>query len=183
MTGSESPPSWPLESSEKIEEYEMFGVRHDRARNPADGSVHDVHVAESPGGVVVIALTGRGEMVLVEQFRHGIRRLSLEAPAGIVDEGEDPVEAGLRELSEETGFVAERGELLGTLSLNPSWQATRVDVVLARDAEAAASRDLDDGEDTRVRQLPPERVRELVRSGEIDSAVSLAALLLFDLQR
>lgn len=181
MTGSPPPPSWPLESSETVEEYAMFSVRHDRARDPADGSVKDLHLTDSPEGVVVIALVGTRQLVLVEQYRHGVRRLSLEAPAGIVDDGEEAVGAGLRELREETGFVAEEGELLGTLALNPSWQGTRVHVVLARCAEGGAPRELDDGEDTRVRVVPVERARALAREGAIDSAVSLAALLLLDL--
>lgn len=159
----------------------MFSVRHDRARDPADGEVRDLHLADSPGGVAVIARSRNGEVVLVEQYRHGVRELSLEIPAGVLDEGEDPVNAALRELREETGFVAPGGEVLGTITLNPSWQTARVHVVLARDARPAEAKELDVGEDTRVRCLPLERVRELVRRGEIDSAVSLSALLLLDL--
>jgi ADP-ribose pyrophosphatase len=182
MTDSHALPSWPLESSEPMEEYTMFSVRRDRVRDPEDGSVHQYDIAESADAVVVLAFAPSEELVLVEQFRHGVRQLCLEAPAGIVDEGEEPVAAGLRELREETGFAAERGEIVGILALNPSWQTTRVHVLLVRDAGPQEEKELDSGEATRVRCLPLGEVNDRVRRGDIQSAVTLAALKLLDLQ-
>lgn len=181
MPDSQSPPNWSVEDSRLLHEFEMFSVRRERARNPEDGSVEAFHIAESPDGVIVLALTGDDEMILVEQYRHGVRRLTLELPAGIVDEGEDPVAAGLRELREETGYEAARGEVIGEISLNPSWQAMRVHVVLVRDTGPQKAKDLDAGEDTRVRKLALPRVHDLVRRGDIKSGVTLSALMFFAL--
>lgn len=172
------PPPWELESSERVAEYDMFRVRRDRARSPRNGTVRSFEVAESPDGVTVLALTPEGELVMVEQFRHGPREVTLETPSGVVDPGESPVEAAERELREETGYAGRGAELLGTLLLNPSWQSTRVHVVRVRDAAPAGSRDQDEGEDIRVRTVPLAEAFVRVRRGEVASAVAVAALAL-----
>ena len=173
------PPPWERLSSEHLADYEMFRVRRDRARSPRNGEVHEFHVAESPDGVTVVALTPGGDLVLVEQFRHPLRELSLETPSGVVDEGEAPVQAAERELHEETGYRGRSAEHVGTLVLNPSWQTTRVHVVVVREAEPAGAASPDAGEDIRVRRLPLEEAFRRVAAGEIGSAVAVAALALF----
>jgi ADP-ribose pyrophosphatase len=177
MGTSGSPQPWELQSSEHLQDYDVYRVRRDRVRSPRDGSLHDFHVVDAPDGVTVLALTPEHELVLVEQYRHGIRQLSLETPSGILEEGEDPLDAALRELEEETGFRAEEPRSLGTLDLNPSWETTRVHVVLATGARRAG--DEDPGEDTRVRCVATDEVRERVREGAIRSATVVAALHLF----
>lgn len=176
MPADSRPPDWTLEHSEPLADYEIFSVRRDRVRSPEDGSLHDFHVAESPAGVTVLAFTPEDELVLVRQFRHPLRAVSLETPSGIVDEGEDPSLAALRELREETGFEGSHPEILGTMVLNPSWQTSRVHVVRVRGARRTAEKELDAGEDTRVLCVSMGEALAKVRSGEIAAAVSLGAL-------
>lgn len=179
MGKSGSPKAWELQSSEHLQDCDIYRVRRDRVRSPRDGSLHDFHVVDAPDGVTVLALTPDQELVLVEQYRHGTRQLSLETPSGILEEGEDPLDAALRELEEETGFRAGEPRSLGVLDLNPSWETTRVHVVLATGARHAGDKNQDPGEDTRVRCLPVAQVREGVREGAIRSATVVAALHLF----
>lgn len=175
---SGAPPAWERVSSEPLADYEMFRVRCDRARSPRDGREYDFNVAESPDGVVVVALTPGGDVVLVEQFRHPRRRVELELPAGIVDEGEVPAAAAARELREETGYEGGEPEMVGTLLLNPSWQDLRVHVAVVRGARRTADKDQDPGEDVRVRVFPTAEVRRMVRDGRLTSAVAVSALAL-----
>src|SRR4051812_6442675 len=61
--GDGAPEPWERVEVRQLAEYDMFGVREDHSRSPRDGRIHTFHVAESPGGVVVIALTEAGQVV------------------------------------------------------------------------------------------------------------------------
>ena len=171
---------WEKVSARQLAEYEMFKVREERARSPVDGKEQTFHMADSPGGVTVVAVTDDGRLVMVEQFRHGTRKLSLELPSGVVDDGEEPEEAARRELREETGFEGGGPRVLGCFELNPSWQKTAVHAVLVCGARRGGEKDEDESEDIRVRLLPVAEVRRRVLAGEIDAAATLCALALWD---
>lgn len=178
MREGERPPEWELLESEKVAEYTLFGVRRDRVRIPRTGTVREMHVVEGDDGVTVLAFTADDRMLLVEQFRNPDWRLSLETPSGVLGEGEDPLEAGLRELREETGFSTGVARVLGSFRLNPSWQTTRVHVVLAEGCVRDEGKDQDDAEDIRTITCSRGDIAEMVRDGRLDSAVALAALAL-----
>ena len=85
----------------------------------------DFYVLDTNDWVNVIALTPDHEIVLVRQFRYGSKEQSLEPPGGVVERGEDPLVAGLRELQEETGYVGELPELLGVVRPNAAILSNR----------------------------------------------------------
>lgn len=173
---AERPRAWEVVEEEECGDFEIFRVRRLRSRSPSDGSEHDFHVVHSPDSVVVVALTDDGRMVMVEQFRHGTRAVELEHPGGIVDPGESPEEAALRELREETGYVGERAEIVGCVQVNPSWQRGRVYVAVVRGARPRAEKEEDDAEETHPRLIGADEAWRRVRAGEIRSAVAVAAL-------
>jgi ADP-ribose pyrophosphatase len=182
LSSPDAPRPWPIESSDLEHEYTIYEVRRDRVRSPRTGQMHDYHIVHAPDAVVVVALTPRDELVMVEQYRHGIREVTLELPGGILD-GDEPLDAARRELQEETGYGLAHVEQLGTIHQNPSWETTRVHVVLGTRAERAGEKDLDEGEDTRVRLVARDRVPAMVAAGEITSSIALAALHLFDVRQ
>jgi ADP-ribose pyrophosphatase len=81
-------------------------------------------------------------------------------------------------LREETGWAGGEARHLGVIDVNPAWQSTRVHIVRASGVRRAGEKDLDETEDTRVVCHPFSDVERLVREGQVDAAVAIAALAL-----
>jgi len=145
----------------------MQSPRHDYAL--------DAVVLRSADWVNVIALTPDQRVVLIRQYRFGSELVTLEIPGGIVDPGEDPRAAALRELREETGFVAERVVALGSIAPNPAIQRNRLYSFLAEGCVLASEQAQDPGEDIEVELRPLAEVDGLLASGAIDHALVVVA--------
>jgi ADP-ribose pyrophosphatase len=164
--------------SETLLETPIFRLRKDRAENPRTGHRGDYYVLENPDWVNIVAITAdRGEIILVRQWRHGSARIELELPAGMIEEGESPVEAGARELLEETGYRAERWTILGHVSPNAAYQSNTCFTLLAEGCRRAAEVSFDPGEDIELVLTSQVELRELLRRGEFRNALVLVGLL------
>ena len=158
----------------------IFDVVGTRYRHPARSLEREFVVIQAPDWVNVVALTTEGHIVLVRQFRYGIDDFSLEIPGGVIDAGEDPVAAGLRELREETGYTGSSAKLLGTVRPNPAMQSNRCHFVFVAQAEKTHDLEWDPDEELQVTTLPVADVLALARSGGIDHSLVLNALMLFE---
>lgn len=144
----------------------------------ADGLELPREVIRHPGAVVVIAVCAGGDIVLERQFRYAAGRVLIEAPAGTLNPGEDPLACAVRELAEETGRHAREWSSLGSFFTAPGFCDEQIHAFLARGAEPAVERSLDDDEHIEVFTLAPAAIRELVGRGAIEDAKTLAALAL-----
>jgi 8-oxo-dGTP pyrophosphatase MutT (NUDIX family) len=175
-----APARWEKLGEKSVAQTRVLELMSARYRHPSRGTERDFVVVRPADWVNVLALTREGHIVLVRQFRFGIDAFSLEIPGGVMEPGEDPVEAGLRELREETGFVGRNARLLGSTHPNPAIQSNRCHFVFVEDAARTAELEWDADEEIEVATLPVAEVLAHARNGGITHALVLNALLLFE---
>jgi ADP-ribose diphosphatase len=171
-----SPRPWERLSSTRLDALPLLTPRIDRMRNPRTGDALDRLVLESPDWVNVVAITGGDDLVCVRQFRFGTGAVELEIPAGIVDEGEDHLEAAQRELYEETGYAAGAWSPLGATAPNPAFLENTCHHWLATGVSLTGEPSLDRGEDIAVELVALAEVPRLVSGGVLRHALVLSAL-------
>jgi ADP-ribose pyrophosphatase len=189
------PEPWPLVRSTLAKSYRVFSVRTDTARSPRTGKEHDFYVIESVDWVNVIPLTPDNQVVMVRQYRHGTRQISLEIPGGLVNPNDAPVDTARKELLEETGYQAEEITLIGTAHPQPAVLNNRNLTFLTTNVQKTAALDpstlrqpfdgaqdtagsgqcLDEGEDIEVVLVPLSDVPRLIREGKITNAMVILA--------
>lgn len=169
------PKPWDILSSRRDRSYRIFQIRTDHARSPRTGRSHDFYILESRDWVNVIPLTNGGDVVLIHQFRHGIRENTLEIPGGILEQGDSPEQAARRELAEETGYLDRRMDYLGYVHPNPAILNNRCHTFVARDVYLNGEQDQDDKEDIEITLHPLSDIPRLIRENEITHALVLAA--------
>jgi ADP-ribose pyrophosphatase len=168
--------TWNRLASEIVYACRIFSLRRDRARFSRDDAEHDFHVIESTDWVNIVPITATGEVVLVRQFRHGIRDCTLEIPGGMVDpEDASPLLAARREMVEESGYDSSRIEALGSIHPNPAIQNNRCHSFVALDVERRHVPAFDSTEETEVVLVPMGRIPDLIRAGEITHALVVVA--------
>ena len=162
-------------SSEKIFDGKIIHVRRDTVLLP-DGQQSFREVVDHPGGVCILALDEQNRALLVRQFRYPYMQLLRELPAGKLEYGEDPREAAIRELREETGAAAGRFESLGELYPSPGYCGEIIRMYLARDLQFGESQ-LDEDEFLDLERIPFDTLVQEVLSGELRDAKTIAAVL------
>jgi 8-oxo-dGTP pyrophosphatase MutT (NUDIX family) len=162
---------------ETLVETWLFRTRRERFRSARSGKVHDYFVTEVADGVHAIAVTPDDRVVLVSQFRAGSRRDSLETPGGLLEPGEDPGEAGARELLEETGYAGDAPASLGVLRPNPALLTMAITTVVIANVRRVAEPRPDASEELAVVLVPASEIPTMIRDGRIDHAVCVAGLL------
>ena len=165
---------WETISSEYLFRRPWLTVRHDKVRLP-DGRINpEFYVLEYPDWVNIIAITENGEFVMERQYRHGLDKTCYEIAAGVVENGETPLEAARRELEEETGG-GEWKELM-LISGNPSTTSNLTHCFLAEGVKKVSAQHLDSTEDLSVCLLSLDQVRLLLVSDKIRQALMAAPL-------
>lgn len=158
----------------------VIDVRTDRVVLP-DGSTATRDVVVHPGAVGVIALDDADRVLLVRQYRHTVRRLLWEPPAGLLDEpGEDPLEAARRELFEEAHHHAQQWAVLLDAFTSPGMTDEAVRIYLARDVRPADEPRFEaeaEERDMEVAWVPLERAVDAVLAGRLHNPLAVMGLL------
>jgi ADP-ribose pyrophosphatase len=169
-----------LLSSERLYTGRIINLDRDTVRFP-DGSIGHLEMIRHPGAAAVVPFvddprSADPTVILIRQFRHAADGYIWEIPAGRLDSGESPEACAARELEEEAGVRAGRLEHLTTIYTTPGFTDERIHLYLARDLTQTEHRREPD-EFMELHRLRWSAVMEKIRSGEINDAKTLVALL------
>jgi ADP-ribose pyrophosphatase len=175
---------WDILDTRELADYRIFRLQATRKVNPRNGHEHEFIVAHAPDWVNVVAITADRELIVVEQFRHGSESIQTEIPGGVMDPTDNsPLEAGLRELREETGYAGENARIIGKAFSNPAIMHTTTFTVLVENCRKFHDVELDQGEDLVTHLIPLDDVRRLASEGRFGHSLVLAALYHYELDR
>ena len=167
---------WKVLESEYLVRRPWLTARRDRLELPDGRIIPEYYVLEYPDWVNVIAITKDGQFVMERQYRHAARKISLELPCGVMEEGETPLVAAQRELLEETGFGGGQWKKLMELSPNPSAMSNTTHCFLAIGVEKIAEQHLDETEELPVLFMTKEEVKRMLNENQICQALMVAPL-------
>ena len=168
---------WEQLDSAPVFETPHYRVRRDTLRLPNGRIVDDYLVGELEDYSVVVAVTPTRDVVLVRLWRQGVRRIALELPGGMINEGESAAEAGARELREESGYAAPSLEHLGSFDVDASKASNQGHAFLAVGAEPLYEPEPHEMEAPEVVLVPLTEIPVLIDRGEICGGASVAGLL------
>ena len=167
---------WDVEERQIAFDHERFRIVIDRLRR-GDETKPYLYLESPVDSVSTLAITGAGEVVLTRQYRHPIRQIIYDLPAGRANIGEVPIEGARRELQEETGYRAGVMIPLGSFSPFPGSLKVTAHLFFARDL-IAGEQQLDEGEDLQVHLRPFDEVYAEILAGQhIDGHLQMAALM------
>lgn len=165
-----------LINSEILMKGRAFTIRRDTMKTPTGGETK-FDIVEHGGSVIIVPVDNDGNILFVKQYRHAAGIEMLELPAGTRD-GDEPFEVcAAREIREETGMQAGKLTHIGSFYLAPGYSTEYMGVFLAEDLSHNPL-EADDDEFLSVEKMPLQQVMDLVKSGKMPDAKTLAALML-----
>ena len=171
---------WKLLQSQYVLQTPYMQVRRDACKLPSGITIDDYYVVEERDVGMVVGITPQQEILMVQQYKHGIQKVCLELPGGLF-EGVNRENAHLeaqREFREETGYDAQEYNLLGSLIANPSRNTHMIHIFLALDVFPVGEQNLDTTEAIQVQKIPFVETFDLIQKGVIQAVDTVAGIFL-----
>ena len=189
---------WKLLNTEYLVDAPWLKVAKEKCELPNGKVIDDFYTLWQPDWVLILARTAEGKWVMTEQYRHGTGKIALEFPAGIIDKGETPEQAALRELQEECGYSLderretrdERGETrderslvyLGVFPVNPDRHRGKFHVVFIDGVIKNGSTHFDSTEEIESCEMSDEELQKKMADGSFNHPLQMAGYLKFKLE-
>lgn len=168
---------WKILNSQYLVRDRWLTLRADTCETASGVLIDPFYIFEKRDWAHVMALDDRDRILVVRQYRHGSRSITVELPCGIVEESDpSPREAAKRELLEETGCVADEFRAVQPVYANPARQTNRVHCFLARNARKVAEPKLDDTEEIESEFITLSRLFNLIDSGAFSQSLHVASV-------
>lgn len=166
-------------STESIFQGRVISLQLDTVKLP-DGTTATREIVKHPGAVAVLAVH-EGRLILVDQYRQAMGRCELEIPAGKLEPGEDPAEAAVRELQEETGYRCDKLIHLHFFYTSPGFADEIIHLYLAEQL-SPGEMSLDADEFLEVQEVTLEEALDLISEGRIADAKTIMAVYIWQLK-
>lgn len=175
--------SWKVIESEKVFESPFITLYKENLEKPDGKIAKDFYSVKRRDAAFVVALTSEREVVLVSQYKNGIKEVIWEIPAGYIEADEEPIAAAQRELLEETGYVGAKIESLGKFVPNPAISPNRNHVFLSSPVKFSTKPKFDENEEIEVKLFSLAELVKDIKNRQtifIDTQSQLALLLTWE---
>ncbi len=168
---------WTERNSSKLLDTAVFEVteRDNVSFNKTEGK----YIVVNAKDWVIVIPELKDDFLMVKQWRHGEKALSVEFPGGVIDEGEEPEHAAMRELKEETGFTTDKLIKLGSFNPNPALFSNHIHIYYSNALQKTSEQDLDSDEFINCINIPKQEVLKGMGTPEFPHALMGTALALY----
>lgn len=166
---------WQIKSKEILHDLKLFKITKQHSYNHKKDMEFSFVVLDSNDWVNAIPLTHDNQVVLIRQYRAGTHSITYEIPGGVIEPGEHPLHAGLRETTEETGYVSTHSESLGHVHPNPAIQNNKCHIILATGCEKTQETCFDSVEDIETELVPVQSIPQMIQNQHITHSLVICA--------
>ena len=152
----------------------LLHVHVDTVRLP-NGRTTTREMADHQGAVAVVPILPDGSVIFVKQFRYPMKTVMYEIPAGKIDPGESPEDCVVRELSEETGYEADKWEYLAAIATTPGFTDEVIHLYAATGLHLHKQH-TDPDEFISVEAIPQDKLLPMIEDGTLFDGKTIAAL-------
>jgi 8-oxo-dGTP pyrophosphatase MutT (NUDIX family) len=170
---------WQTVNSQMFVNHPWCRVRRDEVKLPNGNIIDDYFVYIKPDVAMVLPITENGEVIFVRQYRQALNDFFIELPAGHFEPTQESAEiAAMRELTEETGYVATNLQKIATLCGDPGKETNQIHLFLAENVMKLEEQQLDSTEEIEVLLIPKTEVFTKISQGKISVTGTVAALFM-----
>jgi ADP-ribose pyrophosphatase len=168
---------WEIIEEKNVSPSKWYPLFIHKVKLPNGTVIDDYYVSKLGDVAMIVAITPNKEIVFVKQYKHGVRDIILELPAGRID-NKSPEQAAKVELEEETGFIADKLISIGSIYVAPSKDSTITYAYLVNNVSIQGKQKLDATEEIEIVYVPIHELDEKIKNGEIKAADTIATITL-----